>query len=103
MSPAARRVLLAAPTLLGAATLVFSIAAGALHASQCGRWPAAAVTGFTLIGTSVPCFFLGPLRVLVFSVWLGWLPVSGAESSASLVLPAITLGLVMSVILTRLV
>ena len=87
----------------GVIALVVAIPLGALSARHRGRWPDAAATGFALIGASVPSFFLGPLLVLVFSVWLGWLPVSGAESAASLVLPAITLGLGMSAILTRLV
>jgi len=39
--------------------------------------------------------------MLIFAVWLGWLPVSGMESPAAIVLPAVTLGLGLSAILTR--
>ena len=39
--------------------------------------------------------------MLIFAVWLGWLPVSGMDSRASIILPAITLGLGLSAILTR--
>ena len=39
--------------------------------------------------------------MLIFAVWLGWLPVSGMESRTSIILPAITLGLGLSAILTR--
>ena len=54
-----------------------------------------------LVGISMPNFWLGPLLIIAFSIELGWFPVSGAESPASIVLPAITLGLGMSAILTR--
>jgi peptide/nickel transport system permease protein len=49
----------------------------------------------------MPNFWLGPLLIMAFSIELGWFPVSGAESPGSIVLPAITLGLGMSAILTR--
>jgi len=45
-----------------------------------------------MTGICIPAFVLGPLLVLVFSLWLGWLPVAGWEGAASKVLPAITLG-----------
>lgn len=57
----------------------------------------------SLLGVSMPNFWLGPLLILVFSVWLGWLPVSGREGPASLVLPAITLGTALAAILSRMV
>lgn len=40
---------------------------------------------------SIPTFVTGPLFVLIFALWLGWLPVGGWNSPASLVLPALTL------------
>ena len=58
---------------------------------------------FAILGVSVPSFWMGPLLILVFAVWLGWLPVSGHEGWSSLVLPAVTLGLGMSAILARMV
>lgn len=56
----------------------------------------------SLVGTCVPAFWSGPMLVLVFSVWLGWLPVSGRGGPAHLVLPAATLALGLLGILVRL-
>lgn len=58
---------------------------------------------FSMFGISVPNFWMGPLLILVFSLWLGWFPVSGRDSLASLVLPALTLGTAMAAILSRMV
>jgi ABC-type dipeptide/oligopeptide/nickel transport system permease component len=46
-----------------------------------------------LLGVTVPAFWLGLILMLVFSVILGWFPVSGSGSLETLVLPAITVGL----------
>ena len=46
---------------------------------------------------SIPAFFLGPLLVIFFSIKLGWLPVSGSEGIRYIILPALTLGLPLSV------
>jgi peptide/nickel transport system permease protein len=51
--------------------------------------------------TALPTFCLGPLLQLVFAVELPVLPVSGRQGAASLVLPALTLGLGMSAVLAR--
>ena len=59
--------------------------------------------GFALIGISVPNFWLGLLLVLVFAVYLRWLPATGSGTAAHLVLPAITLGLQYTAIVARMV
>jgi len=59
--------------------------------------------GLSLLGISIPNFWLGPLLILVFSLWLGWTPVSGRETSASLILPAMTLGTGLAAVLARMV
>jgi ABC-type dipeptide/oligopeptide/nickel transport system permease component len=56
---------------------------------------------FALLGISMPNFWLGPLLIILFSLKLGWFPVSGRGGVAHLVLPAITLGTAMAAILTR--
>ncbi len=50
------------------------------------------VRGFILIGSTVPGFWLALLLVLLFSVTLGWFPVSGARDWTALVLPVLTIG-----------
>jgi len=56
---------------------------------------------FALAGISIPNFWLGPLLAILFSVELGWLPVSGRGTPAHLVLPAVSLGLALAAILAR--
>ena len=55
----------------------------------------------SLVGISVPNFWLGPLLAMVFAVELGWLPVGGRGTLAHLVLPAVTLGAALAAILAR--
>jgi peptide/nickel transport system permease protein len=57
----------------------------------------------SLFGLSFPNFALGPILILLFSIYLGLLPVSGSGSLAHLVLPAITMGGSLAAILTRMV
>jgi ABC-type dipeptide/oligopeptide/nickel transport system permease component len=80
-----------------------SIPAGILAASKRATGADHAIGVFTLLGLSVPNFALGPVLILLFSVELGWLPVSGRGGISHLVLPAITLGAALAAILTRMV
>lgn len=90
--------------LAAAAMLVATIVAiplGIVAAMFKGRAPdQLAMTG-AVVGLSLPAFWLGPMLALVFSVELGWFPVSGSGSLAHLVLPATTLGLALSALLAR--
>ncbi|PSL36199.1 peptide/nickel transport system permease protein [Planomicrobium soli] len=58
---------------------------------------------FSLVGISFPNFWLGIMLILVFAVYLQWLPASGFDSFQHLILPSITLGMILSGILARLV
>ena len=79
------------------------IPAGMWAAQRRGTATDRAIGVFTLFGLSVPNFALGPVLILLFSVVLGWLPVSGRGGPLHLVLPAITLGAALAAILTRMV
>ena len=55
-----------------------------------------------LVGISLPPFVVGTLLLVVFSVWLGWLPVGGWGGVSYLILPAITLSLPFAAYIARL-
>ncbi len=80
-----------------------AIPAGIFAASKRGTAADHAVGVFTLFGLSVPNFALGPVLILVFSVLVGWFPVSGRGGISHLILPAITLGAALAAILVRMV
>jgi ABC-type dipeptide/oligopeptide/nickel transport system permease component len=80
-----------------------AIPAGVLAAHRRGKTPDRAVGIFTLFGLAFPNFALGPVLILIFSIELGWLPVSGRGSALNYVLPAATLGAALAAILTRMV
>lgn len=81
--------------------LLVGIPLGIWSALKAGHWQDVMVTLVSIRLAAMPAFWLGPVLMLVFAVWLGWLPVSGMESAASILLPALTLGLGLSAILTR--
>ena len=83
--------------------LLLSIPAGIAAALHRGRWQDNAVGVVSLLGLSFPGFALGPILILLVSIKLGWLPVSGAGGLDHLVLPAITMGSALAAILTRMV
>ncbi|HTU34624.1 MAG TPA: nickel ABC transporter permease [Candidatus Acidoferrum sp.] len=82
---------------------VIAIPAGVFAASKRGTAADHAVGVFTLLGLSVPNFALGPVLILVFSVLIGWFPVSGRGGISHLILPGITLGAALAAILARMV
>jgi len=83
--------------------LLVAVPLGVLAAWSRGRWMDRLAQAFALAGVSLPNFWLGPLLVLLFSIALGWTPVSGNLEPGSLILPAVTLGLSMAAITTRMV
>jgi len=80
-----------------------AIPAGVLAAHRRGQTPDRLIGGFTLFGLAIPNFALGPLLILLFSIEIGLLPVSGRNGLGSYVLPAATLGAALAAILTRMV
>jgi ABC-type dipeptide/oligopeptide/nickel transport system permease component len=81
--------------------VVIAIPTGIVAAVWSGTGVDHAATTLAMVGLSMPTFWLGPLLGLVFSVELGWLPVSGRGTVAHMVLPAITLGLPLAAVLAR--
>jgi len=93
-------VLLALCSLL--LSLALSLPLGVYAAVHRGRWGDQLIRFFTLLGLSFPNFWLGIMLVLIFGVTLRWLPPSGYEGAASLVLPSVTLGLILTSTTVRL-
>ena len=81
--------------------ILISIPAGIISAVKKDSFVDRGFMLFALLGVSIPNFWLGPLLIILFSIQLGWLPVAGRESIYHLILPAITLGMGMSAILSR--
>lgn len=73
-------------------SLLVGIPTGILAAVRVGRFWDSAGKLFALLGLSLPSFFVGLLMILVFSVWLGWLPSSGSGGMLHILMPAFALG-----------
>jgi len=95
--PATAELALAAFLVAG----LIAIPLGIIAALREGTVVDNAAVFFSLVGVSIPNFWLGPLLIILFSIKLGWFPVSGKAGLASLILPAITLGAAFAAILSR--
>jgi peptide/nickel transport system permease protein len=73
-------------------SLLLGIPSGILAAVRVGRFWDSAGKVFALLGLSLPSFWVGLVLILVFSVYLGWLPSSGAGTPLHLIMPAFALG-----------
>jgi peptide/nickel transport system permease protein len=82
-------------------SLTIAVVAGILSASKRGTWVDYVSTGFALGGISIPHFWLGMMFIIIFAVYLGWLPASGyvpffedpAANIAVMILPVLATGL----------
>jgi oligopeptide transport system permease protein len=87
---------------LGALAMIFAlllgITSGLIAASRAGGWADRIIGSAATSLTALPSFVTAPLLVLIFGLWLGWLPVSGWNEGAALnmVLPVIALALPVS-------
>jgi peptide/nickel transport system permease protein len=92
---------------LTAAALLVAVAlalpAGVTSALRRDRWQDRTLSVVSLLGLSFPGFASGPILILLVSIKLGWLPVSGAGGVSHLILPAITMGGALAAVLTRMV
>ncbi|MBW6395160.1 ABC transporter permease [Thermus sp. SYSU G05001] len=105
-TPVARLILEKLPTTIELATLAMLVAlaiglpSGVVAAVRRGTWLDGLVTSTSLMGVSVPNFFLGIMLIYLFSLRLGWVPPSGyvelwtdpKRNLLLMVLPAFTLG-----------
>ena len=84
-------------------TIVIAIPLGVLGAVKRGSpWDRFALI-FAMSGKAIPNFWFGVMLILVFSLWLGWLPSFGGGSWRHIIMPAITLALANLAIVTRIV
>lgn len=82
--------------------LVIGLLAGLFASSAPNTWKDYVPMTISLIGISLPTFVIGPLLVLVFALWLQWLPVAGWNSWQDRILPSLTLGLAYAAYISRL-
>ena len=83
--------------------VVISIPAGVLSATFRNTWIDYTSSVGAMFGQSMPNFWLGLVLIIVFAVYLGWLPTSGFEAWYYIILPAVTAGLYATARITRLV
>ncbi len=90
---------------LAAFALLFAIfiglPLGIIAAINAKKWPDTIANLLSLTISAMPHFWMGPMLMMIFALWLGILPVSGMENPTSIILPALTLGFGLAAILTR--
>lgn len=93
--------------LLTVTSLLFSLALslplGIYAALRRNSWVDQVIRIFSLAGLSFPNFWLGIMLMLLFSITLRWLPPSGFSGAASLILPTVTIGIILTASNVRIV
>jgi len=91
---------------LGLVAFLFALISGLWLGCFAAARPSTLAEGASLslmlLSISLPSFVLGPLLVLLFSIWLKWLPVGGWGTPSQLMLPAITLAIPYAAVIARL-
>jgi peptide/nickel transport system permease protein len=73
--------------------VVVAIPLGVLAAVRPGRWLDNVIAAASQTGVAIPEYWFAPVMILIFAIWLGWLPSSGWRGPQFLILPAVTLAL----------
>ncbi len=84
-----------------AIAILLGIPAGVVAAYRRNSHADVTVRAVTLLGQAVPSFYLGIVSIIVFAVWLRWLPTGGRGSWMHLILPATTLALNLVALIAR--
>jgi peptide/nickel transport system permease protein len=84
-------------------SIVISIPLGIKAATAKGKWADQTIRILSLVGLSFPNFWLATMLVLLFAIALPWLPPSGMDGIASFILPAVTMGVILTATNVRLV
>jgi len=82
--------------------IFFGLWAGMWAARRRSQWPDGCVRAGATLGISTPDFIVAPLLLVVFSLWLGWLPAGGIDHASALVLPILTLSIPLAAQIARL-
>lgn len=83
-------------------SLIIGLPLGMIAAMRQGGWIDAVCMIFSYLGASIPVFWLGLLLIYAFAFGTGWFPSAGTTGWNSLVLPAVTLGLINAGLIARL-
>ncbi len=81
---------------------LFGIGLGVLAAARQNTWVDHGAMSFALFGISIPSLVLAPILIMIFSLQLGWFPPARFEGFSSMILPAMTLGLIFMGVVARL-
>lgn len=83
-------------------SLLLGVPAGIISAVRVNTWWDSLGKVIALTGLAIPGFWLGLVLILIFAVWLGWLPTSGQGTWQHLVMPSVALGWYFAAALLRL-
>jgi len=95
--------------LAWASSILIGVPLGIIAALKRNKVPDVAATTFAMAGVALPNFWLGLLLIIVFGVWLGWVPVGGYTPFnvnpfgyiQTMILPVLTLGTALAATLQR--
>ncbi|NLE76746.1 MAG: ABC transporter permease [Chloroflexi bacterium] len=83
--------------------VVLGIALGVISALYHNSWLDVTATVYSVLGISMPLFWLGLLAIMLFSLKLRWLPAAGSGTFRQLIMPALVLGFSSAAVISRLV